>query len=129
VPKPNLPEPLAIGERIRQIRDFRGYSQEYVATQVGISQQHLSDIEKDAVDPSIKKLMKICSILEIQLSDITGEKSAQSFINSTVQGVNSPVNAPVTNSYNILPEKMVQVYETAIEALRSENALLRERVQ
>lgn len=128
MPKRNLPPTLAIGERLRQIRDFRGYSQEYVAQQVGISQQHLSDIEKDSTDVGIQRLSKICMVLEVELSDVLDASQSNSFINSTVQGFNNHVHAPVTNSYTVLPEHLLSLYETTIAALRSENELLRKQV-
>jgi DNA-binding XRE family transcriptional regulator len=47
---------MKIGNRIKKIREFKNYTQEYMAGQLGISQRAYSKIENDEVSISIEKL-------------------------------------------------------------------------
>lgn len=53
---------IPIGENIRFIREQLGYSQEYVATQLGITQQSYSNIEKKPEKATLQRLKDIAAI-------------------------------------------------------------------
>ncbi|MBK8502552.1 MAG: helix-turn-helix transcriptional regulator [Saprospiraceae bacterium] len=54
-----------IQETIRQYRIVRGYSQEYVAHQLDISQKAYSKIERGETKLTIDRLLKLSRIMEI----------------------------------------------------------------
>ena len=59
---------MHVSEKIRRIRDMKGISQDYVATQIGITQTNYSKIERgDAKEITIARLEKIAKVLELML--------------------------------------------------------------
>lgn len=61
---------IEIGKNIRNIRDVRGISQQYLSEKIGISQKQLSRIENEKISPTLALLERICETLEVRLSDI-----------------------------------------------------------
>ncbi|MDR0364522.1 MAG: helix-turn-helix domain-containing protein [Bacteroidales bacterium] len=59
---------MNIGSNIKQIRELRNYSQEYVAQELGISQSTYARIESGTIIPKIDRLQRIAEILEIDIS-------------------------------------------------------------
>ena len=59
-----------IASNIRQYRAKKKISQEKLSDLTGISQQHISNIENEQVNPSIELLMKISDALEVTLNDL-----------------------------------------------------------
>ncbi|WP_025824289.1 helix-turn-helix domain-containing protein [Asaia astilbis] len=61
-----------LGNTIRERRKQTGYLLKDVASRVGISLSHLSQIERGASSPSIRDLMKISDVLELDMSNFFG---------------------------------------------------------
>ena len=59
-----------IASNIRQYRAKKKISQEKLSDLTGISQQHISNIENEQVNPSIELLLKIADALEVTLNDL-----------------------------------------------------------
>lgn len=59
-----------IGEKIRKIRNIRGYSQEYMGTRLKMSQNNYSRIELDQINLTLKTLSEIASVLEVSTEEI-----------------------------------------------------------
>jgi len=59
---------MNIGNNIKQIRELRNYSQEYVAQELGISQSSYARIESGTIVPKIDRLQRIAEILDIDVS-------------------------------------------------------------
>jgi transcriptional regulator with XRE-family HTH domain len=57
-------------KRIKEIRRKKGFSHEYMAHRLGISQPAFSKIEKNETVLSVDRLFKIAVILEISVDDI-----------------------------------------------------------
>ena len=65
-----------ISHQLRRIRTDLGYSQEYVASKLNISQSTYSEIENDHVAVSLNKLNKIAEILDrspLELIQLNGK--------------------------------------------------------
>lgn len=60
---------MNIGERIKQLRDSAGYSQNKLAEWAGISQTHLRRVELGQADITVGHLRLICDALGISLKD------------------------------------------------------------
>ncbi len=56
---------MSIGRTIRILRALRGYSQEYLASQIGVSQKTLSRMENDRCKIDYVRLSDISKCLEI----------------------------------------------------------------
>lgn len=60
-------ELIAIGKRIREMRESQGYSQEDFAEHVGISRSHYGCIERGQFAVSLPKLLDIALALNIEV--------------------------------------------------------------
>lgn len=65
---------MEINSRIRQIRIARGYSQDFMAIQLDISQKTYSRLETCEKKISVEILRKIAKILHVELSDFFDDK-------------------------------------------------------
>ena len=61
-------ELIAIGQRIRKVREQHGFSQEGFAEHVGISRSHYGCIERGQFAVSLSKLIDIALALDIELA-------------------------------------------------------------
>lgn len=68
-----------IGNTIRKLREAKGYSQEYVAIELGLTQPTYAKIEKEGDKISVGRLIKIAKILNCTISDLFGEEVMQHF--------------------------------------------------
>jgi transcriptional regulator with XRE-family HTH domain len=59
-----------IARNIKQIREIKSYTQEYVATELGISQPAYAKIEQGTTILKIDRLQQIADILEVELSTL-----------------------------------------------------------
>ena len=59
-----------VRERIRRYRLIRGYSQEYVAFRLGVSQSTFARLEGNNIKLSLDRLYKIAEILEVSSSEL-----------------------------------------------------------
>jgi transcriptional regulator with XRE-family HTH domain len=64
---------LSISENIRLIRESQGYSQDYVAIKLDITQQAYSAIEKNPERATLSRLKEIAEILQVPLVTLLGE--------------------------------------------------------
>lgn len=58
---------MLLGNRIRLLRIARGYSQEYMADRLGISQSAYSKIERRAGNSTFFTLEKIAKVLDVTM--------------------------------------------------------------
>jgi transcriptional regulator with XRE-family HTH domain len=58
---------MALGERIRQLRAERGWSQEELATHVGSDARGISRYENGRITPSLDALLRIAETLNVSL--------------------------------------------------------------
>jgi len=57
-------------EKIREVRTLKGFSQEYIANKMGVSQKAYSKIERGQTKLGIIALTKISDILELSLFEV-----------------------------------------------------------
>ena len=116
---------MHVGIKIRKLRELKGYSQEYVASQLGMVQTNYSKIERgETKDMTVKRLEEIAKVLEVDPSSILNFDEKQVF-NSTFnnQSGNQGDNIVwMNNSF----ERERQQYESRIKELKEEIAFLRE---
>ncbi len=56
--------------KIRQLRNEKNFTQEFVADKIGISQSHYAKLENGNVKINLGMLQKIADALEINVSDL-----------------------------------------------------------
>jgi len=76
VPKPPTKVLLSkkqLGERVRALRDQRGYSQGKLARMMGTHPQSLSQIERGVRSLTIQQVVKLARVLHISTDEILGD--------------------------------------------------------
>lgn len=104
--------------KIKQIRELKNFTQEYVAQKLGLSTRAYSKIETGETQLTINRLNEISSILEVQPMEVLGfdDKKIFNFYNSS----------DINNVKNInMPEKLIQQYEETIQSLKEQIQLLK----
>ena len=65
--------PMAIGERVRELRAARGLSQDQLAEAAGVQQSAISRLEREQVgDPGVMMLAGIADALKVTVDDLLG---------------------------------------------------------
>ncbi len=77
---------IPVGYNIKKIRELRGYSQEYLATKLNISQKQLSLYESDKSKIDIHKLDKFAAALDVDPFSILTFDEKHFFNNCTQSG-------------------------------------------
>jgi len=60
----------ALGARVRQLREGRGWTQESLADRAGLDRSYIAGIEAGLRNPSIKALARIAKGLGVSVSDV-----------------------------------------------------------
>ena len=84
---------MTIAQKIKQIRELKGYTQEHLASKLGITQSNYSKMESGGDDIVYSKIVDIAKALDItpeQLLAFDGAKYLNSFNN-----VKGNINVPV----------------------------------
>ncbi len=68
--RPTDHDRLTIPQSIRQLRVLRGFSQEYVAHLLGISQRAYSKLERAETRMTVERLRRLCEIFEVHPNEI-----------------------------------------------------------
>jgi transcriptional regulator with XRE-family HTH domain len=104
--------------KIKQIRELKNFTQDYVAQKLGLSTRAYSKIETGETQLTINRLNEISAILEVQPMEVLG------FDDKKIFNIN---NSTGNNGYNniLYPEKLIQQYEETIQALKEQVQLLK----
>ena len=62
------------GQKLRLLREYRNYSQEYIAEKLGITQNAYSRIENNQTRLTAERLEKLAAILKISMIELLSEK-------------------------------------------------------
>ncbi|MCB9203124.1 MAG: helix-turn-helix transcriptional regulator [Flavobacteriales bacterium] len=108
----------SIGNNVRKYRELRGYSQEYMAEKMDITQSAYGKIEKENVKITIDRLQRISEILEVDLGNLINSKNQNIFNLYN----NQTANGYIENQYN----EMKSTYEKIISDKDDEIKFLRE---
>ena len=104
--------------KIKQIRELKNLTQDYVASQLQLTTRAYSKIESGETQLTINRLNEISTILEIEPLEVLGFDDKQVFNNCKQEG-----NIGI-NHINI-PDKLIQQYEKTIQVLEDEVMLLK----
>ena len=110
------------GKKIKQIRELKNYTQDYIATNLGISNRAYSKIETGETNLTIDKLNSISEVLEVSPFDILGFNEKQLFTNCTQEG-----NIGINNI--VMSDKLSDSYEKHINNLKEEIIFLRKLIK
>lgn len=68
----------AMGERVRLLRARRGLTRKALATETGLSERHLANLESGLGNPSVQVLRQIATTLNCPLAEIIGDITTSS---------------------------------------------------
>ena len=110
----------AVGNKIRKIRELKGFTQDYMAAQLEISQRAYSKLENEEIKLDWQRIERISTILEIEPIDLVSFDDNLVFNNSPQSGKNN------TNTINNhFPDELKKSYEDRIKHLEEEIIFLR----
>jgi transcriptional regulator with XRE-family HTH domain len=107
--------------KIKQIRELKNVTQEYIATQLGLSIRAYSKIETGETQLTINRLNEISKALGIDPIEVLGFDDKQVFNNCKQEGNYNTIGTTHLN----FPEKLIQQYEKTIAVLEDEVKLLK----
>ena len=124
---------MSVHEKIRLIRETKGFSQEQLAEKLDMSPSAYGDIERGSSDIKLSRLEKIAESLEIKLSELfeLNEKGSLSVITfnndnkSTVYIGSSASELEKQLAINELQAEKLAMKDREIENLREIIALLK----
>lgn len=67
----------ALGMRLKETREYRGFSQEEVAKYLGVPRSAISLIESGARRLDVLEIRKLAQLYECTIEELTGEKPAE----------------------------------------------------
>ncbi|GGF24020.1 helix-turn-helix domain-containing protein [Flavobacterium limi] len=101
----------AILNNIKNIRELKNYTQEYVAGQLGLTQSGYNKIEKGKTILGKNRLLKIAAVLEVSVDEII---NFQSSISVKTEVEKTPeIDAVV--KLNKIYQKKIKLLEKALE--------------
>jgi len=111
-----------IGQQIRQLREAKGYSQEYMADMLDISQSSYACLESGKTSLRVERLFQILKLLEMDVA---------SFLNKEPRGTTAQVNpeSSILEPRNINAPELKLVYDRLFQEMRDEILFLRSLVR
>jgi transcriptional regulator with XRE-family HTH domain len=121
-----VPIKMKIGEKIRKIREIKGFSQEYLATLMDISPQAYGKIEREETKLDFGRLETIAKLMKVDPLDIVNFDENHVFNNTFNNHAEHQKNFILHNyeQTNPLIEKAFSVLQEEIQQLRISNQLM-----
>ncbi|HDR7875929.1 helix-turn-helix transcriptional regulator [Bacillus paranthracis] len=63
--------------KLRKVRIEKGFSQNELAKQAEVSQSHISEIESGIKNVGVEVLIKLATVLGVQITDLIGEEEEE----------------------------------------------------
>ena len=92
---------MNIGNNIKQIRELKNFSQEYMAGEIDVSQSTYARIENGTAVPKIDRLQRIAEVLEVDLSTLLSSTNIFHFNFSKTANQSGYINNQSNNSIDI----------------------------
>lgn len=123
---------MDITEKIKTLREANDLSQEKMAQLMNMSKNGYGKLERGEVEITVRKLKKIASILNVDISELINEKGVFYHIGDIGDNSNNHncYNSNIVKSdkeYDILKE-IISAKNELIENLKQENERLKKRL-
>lgn len=120
---------MSVNEKIRLIRETKGFTQEQVAAKLDMSPNAHGDIERGENDPKLSKLEKIAEVFEMPLSDLV-DLSEKGTLNITFNNHGKQrdvccIGSSAAEKEIALKDKELAMQQREIEYLKEHIALLK----
>jgi transcriptional regulator with XRE-family HTH domain len=104
--------PTEVGRRIWMVRRNKGYTEEYMAQRLGISQRQYCRYEAGDTPLVPERLSEICEVLEVKEQDLLNFDEKLLFSHCT-----GAIGAYSHNTYNAADGKVYEQYEARIQEM------------
>ena len=118
---------MDIGDKIRKVRELKGYKQEYVANKLGLSVTAYGNIERNESSLTFERLEEIAAVMEVTVQDILNipeQLNIQSVNNAHQVGFN---HNTTINDNRVCTEGEAEAYKQSIHNLTKEIEYLRQQ--
>lgn len=109
---------MHIGRKISRIREIRGIKQDFLAIELGVSQQTISKIEQseEVEDSTLEKIANVLGVSTEAIKNFNEESILSIISNTFTSNDNSTINAiNIQCSFNPL-DKVVELYERLLKS-------------
>jgi transcriptional regulator with XRE-family HTH domain len=111
--------------KLKNLRELKNLTQEYMAQQLGLTTRAYSKIESGETQLTINRLNEITAILGVDPIEALGFDHQNIFNNCKQDGNYNTIG---TSTYQ-MPDKLIEQYEKCIQQLESEVIFLRALVK
>lgn len=116
---------LEYHKKIKQFREMRNFTQEYMADSLKLSQRAYSSIENGQTQLTVERLFEISQTLQISIGEIIELESKLHYNNSVQNNAFDNKSTLVFNQQNF--EEQKALYERIIKSKDEEISFLREK--
>ena len=102
-----MDQQATIGDKIKFVRELRGYKQDFVATQLGISQNGYSKIERGETDVPYSRLEQISDVLDIAVEDLVSINKEKAIYSITNHSPTINTQSSVNNQHHTIDIQML----------------------
>lgn len=116
---------MDIGDKIRKVRELKGFKQEYVASKLGMSVTAYGNIERNDSSLTFERLEQIAEVLEVTVQDILNipeQLNIQSVNNAHQVGFN---HNTTINDNRVCTEGEAEAYKQATANMQKEIGYMR----
>lgn len=106
---------------LKVLREVNNYTQEYVATKIGVDQSTYSKLERNPKSLKADQAEKLAQLYDVTLTDILAGGVSISFSNNTID------KGYIHNHYEESIDKIVAAKDSEIKSLKEEIDYLREQ--
>lgn len=115
---------MLLHERVKNIREEKKFSQDFIAHELGLSQSQYSRRESGEIKFNADEVLNLSKVLTTHISDLYGEP-ALTFNNHNQQG---GAFGQIHKVYNI-PDKLIEQYEKRLQEKDELIALLKKQLK
>lgn len=113
--KPATRTPCKFGEKLRIVREHKGYTLKTVAQAAGVSESLVSQIERNHVSPAIDTLLALAEVLDINLEFLFEEYRRNRPVN-IIRAAERPASQEEDVTYELIARPEKDDKENAIES-------------
>lgn len=113
-------------EKVRKLREFRNYTQEYMAEQLNLSQRAYSSLENGKTQLSVDRLMDICKLLDVSVGEILDIENQNIYNNNFNNNAENNHGNLIFKKEDF--EEQRKLYERIIEMKEKEIIFLKEQL-
>lgn len=122
---------ITLGTKLTRLRKNRGYTQQHVADSLDISQPAYHKWETDTAKPGPEKLLKICELYEIELSELIEDALTLNFSNKdcSIQNMGYHNNTTYYNESPDLIKGILKNQDAIISLFETQNKLIEKLIE